>query len=103
MAGPEHIDRRRVALIAWDVCRRALTLSDHARRAAIRPVLEAWVRMIAATRSAGRAGDLHDASPAAAMAPTSSCCRRGKSARLDPTEASDACGTTLPHCADDRA
>src|SRR5262249_4560617 len=53
MAGPEHIDRRRVALIAWDVCRRAPTLSDHARRAAIRPVLEAWVRMIAATRSAG--------------------------------------------------
>src|SRR5215831_16464662 len=29
MAGPEHIDRRLVALIAWDVCRRALTLSDH--------------------------------------------------------------------------
>ncbi len=28
MAEPERIDRRRVALIAYDVCRRALTPSD---------------------------------------------------------------------------
>src|SRR5688572_2907217 len=49
----EHIDRRRVALIAYDVCRRALTPSDPARRDAMRPVLDAWVRMIAAARAAG--------------------------------------------------
>jgi maleamate amidohydrolase len=53
MPEPEHIDRRRVALIAYDVCRRALTPSDAARRAAMRPVLDAWVRMIAAARAAG--------------------------------------------------
>ena len=41
MPEPEHIDRRRVALIAYDVCRRALTPSDSARRAAMRPVLDA--------------------------------------------------------------
>src|SRR5437588_115356 len=32
MAEAEHIDRRRAALIAYDVCRRALTPSDAARR-----------------------------------------------------------------------
>src|SRR6201988_1740269 len=53
MPEPEHIDRRRAALIAYDVCRRALTPSDPARRAAMRPVLDAWVRMIAAARAAG--------------------------------------------------
>jgi maleamate amidohydrolase len=53
MAEPEHIDRRRTALIAYDVCRRALTPADPARRAAMRPVLDAWVRMIAAARAAG--------------------------------------------------
>jgi len=53
MPDPEHIDRRRAALIAYDVCRRALTPSDSARRAAMRPVLDAWVRMIAAARAAG--------------------------------------------------
>ena len=53
MPEPEHIDRRRVALIAYDVCRRALTPSDSARRAAMRPVLDAWVRLIAVSRAAG--------------------------------------------------
>src|SRR6516165_3170197 len=39
MPKPEHIDRRRAALIAYDVCRRALTPSDATRRTAMRPVL----------------------------------------------------------------
>jgi maleamate amidohydrolase len=50
---PDRIDRRRTALIAYDVCRRALTPEDPARRAAMRPVLDAWVQMIAAARAAG--------------------------------------------------
>jgi maleamate amidohydrolase len=49
----ELLDRSRTALIAYDVCRRALTPADPARRAAMRPVLDAWVRMIAAARAAG--------------------------------------------------
>jgi maleamate amidohydrolase len=49
----EHIDRRRAALIAYDVCRRALTPSDPARRAVMRPVLEAWAKMIAIARAVG--------------------------------------------------
>jgi maleamate amidohydrolase len=53
MAEPEWIDRRRAALIAYDVCQRALTPADPARRAAMRPVLEAWVHIIAAARVAG--------------------------------------------------
>jgi maleamate amidohydrolase len=53
MAEPERLDRRRAALIAYDVCRRALTPADPARRDAMRPVLDAWVRMIAAARAAG--------------------------------------------------
>ena len=53
MPEPERIDRRRAALIAYDVCRRALTPSDLARRTAMRPVLDAWVQMIAAARAAG--------------------------------------------------
>src|ERR1700757_3250518 len=53
MPHAERIDRRRAALIAYDVCRRALTPSDPARRAAMRPVLEAWVQMIAVARGAG--------------------------------------------------
>ncbi len=52
MAEPEHIDRRRAALICYDVCRRALTPADVARRAAMRPVMNAWVRMIALARTA---------------------------------------------------
>src|SRR5713226_10781 len=53
MPEPERIDRRRAALVAYDVCRRALAPSDPARRAAMRPVLDAWVQMIAAPRGAG--------------------------------------------------
>jgi maleamate amidohydrolase len=53
MPEPERINRRRTALIAYDVCRRALAPSDPARRAAMRPVLDAWVQMIAAARAAG--------------------------------------------------
>ena len=49
----ERLDPARTALIAYDVCRRALTPSDPARRAAMRPVLEAWVRLIGAARAAG--------------------------------------------------
>jgi maleamate amidohydrolase len=50
---PERLDRRRTALIAYDVCRRALTPADPARRAAMQPVLAAWGRMIALARAAG--------------------------------------------------
>ena len=53
MPESERIDRRRTALIAYDVCRRALTPSDPARREAMRPVLDAWVQMIAIAREAG--------------------------------------------------
>ena len=53
MSEPDRIDPSRTALIAYDVCRRALTPPDAARRAAMRPVLDAWVRMIAAARAAG--------------------------------------------------
>jgi maleamate amidohydrolase len=53
MPDSERLDRRRTALIAYDVCRRALTPSDPARRAAMRPVLEAWVRVIGLARAAG--------------------------------------------------
>src|SRR5204862_7980986 len=52
MPEPERIDRRRAALIDYDVCRRALTPADPARRAAMRPVLDAWVQMIAVARAA---------------------------------------------------
>jgi maleamate amidohydrolase len=53
MPEPERIDRRRTALIAYDVCRRALTPEDPARRTAMRPVLDAWIHLIAAARTAG--------------------------------------------------
>ena len=53
MPEAERIDPRRAALIAYDVCRRALTPSDPARKTAMRPVLDAWVRVIAAARAAG--------------------------------------------------
>src|SRR5688572_9065550 len=43
---PERLDPRRTALIAYDVVRRALTPDDPARRAAMRPVLDAWVQLI---------------------------------------------------------
>ena len=47
-----EIDPRRTALIAYDVCRRALAPADPARRQAMRPVLDAWVQIIAAARAA---------------------------------------------------
>lgn len=53
MAEPERLDTRRTALIAYDVCRRALTPSDPARRTAMKPVLDAWVRIIGLARAAG--------------------------------------------------
>jgi len=53
MAEAERIDRHRSALIAYDVCRRALEPVDPARRAGMRPVLDAWVRMIGIARAAG--------------------------------------------------
>jgi maleamate amidohydrolase len=53
MPEPDRIDSHRTALIAYDVCRRALTPADPARAAAMRPVLDAWVRMIALARAAG--------------------------------------------------
>jgi maleamate amidohydrolase len=53
MPEPERVDRRRTALIAYDVCRRALAPADPVRRSAMRPVLDAWVTMIAAARAAG--------------------------------------------------
>ena len=52
-ATPDRIDSARAALIAYDVCRRALTPADPARRAAMRPVLDAWVTLIGACRKRG--------------------------------------------------
>lgn len=49
----DRIDPQRTVLIAYDVCRRALIPSDAVRRAAMRPILDAWVRITAAARSAG--------------------------------------------------
>jgi len=49
----DRIDAARAALVVYDACRRALTPSDPARRAAMRPVLEAWVRLIGACRERG--------------------------------------------------
>lgn len=53
MAEAERLDPRRTALIAYDVVRRALTPADPERRAAQRPVLAAWMRLIAGARAAG--------------------------------------------------
>ena len=49
-AAANRIDTSRAALIVYDACRRALLPGDPARRAAMRPVLEAWVRLIGACR-----------------------------------------------------
>ncbi|MBM4440243.1 MAG: cysteine hydrolase [Candidatus Rokubacteria bacterium] len=46
-----RIDASRTALIAYDVCRRALTPADDTRRAAMRPVLDAWATLISACRA----------------------------------------------------
>jgi maleamate amidohydrolase len=47
----DRLDSSRAALIAYDVCRRALTPAEPARRAAMRPVLDAWVALIGACRA----------------------------------------------------
>jgi nicotinamidase-related amidase len=47
------LDLKRTALIAYDVCRNHLTPKDEARRAAMRPVFDAWITLISAARSAG--------------------------------------------------
>jgi maleamate amidohydrolase len=49
-AGADRVDTARAALVVYDACRRALTPSDAARRAVMRPVLEAWIRLIGACR-----------------------------------------------------
>jgi maleamate amidohydrolase len=53
MPSLDRIDPPRAALIAYDVCRRALTPADPERREAMRPVLDAWIRLIGAARMAG--------------------------------------------------
>jgi maleamate amidohydrolase len=53
MAEGERIDFSRAALIVYDACRRALTPRDPRRREEMRPVLDAWVRLIGACRTAG--------------------------------------------------
>ena len=53
MAESERIDGGRAALLVYDAVRRALTPADAGRREAMRPVLEAWVRLIGASRAAG--------------------------------------------------
>src|SRR5437660_2970959 len=50
-ANADRIDTSRAALIVYDACRRALTPADPTRRAAMRPVLDAWVALIAACRA----------------------------------------------------
>lgn len=52
MNQPDRLDPARAALIAYDVCRRALTPADPGRRAAMQPVLAAWRRMIGLARAA---------------------------------------------------
>jgi len=52
-ARTDRIDTSHAALIVYDACRRALTPADAARRAAMRPVLDAWVALIAACRTRG--------------------------------------------------
>src|SRR5919202_984656 len=49
----ETLEPRRTAVIAYDVCRRHLAPADAGRRQAMRPVLDAWVRLIGAARAAG--------------------------------------------------
>lgn len=53
MSDIDRLEPRRTALIAYDVCRRALTPNDPKRREAMRPVLDAWIRLIDAARTAG--------------------------------------------------
>src|SRR5213595_2883634 len=51
-ADAERLDQSRAALIAYDVCRRALEPEAPARRQQMRSVLEAWVQLIRACRQA---------------------------------------------------
>ena len=51
MVSPDRLDTARAALIAYDVCRRALSPTDPEKRAAMKPVLDAWVTLIAACRA----------------------------------------------------
>jgi nicotinamidase-related amidase len=53
MPNSEPLDMARSALLVYDACRRALTPADPARRQAMRSVLDAWIRLIGAARSAG--------------------------------------------------
>ncbi len=53
MATDDRIDPSRTALIAYDVCKRALTPKDPAARERMRPVLDAWVTLIGACRERG--------------------------------------------------
>src|SRR2546425_12965787 len=50
-AASDRIDSSRAVLIVYDACRRALPPADPARRAAMRPVLDAWVTLIGACRA----------------------------------------------------
>src|SRR5499426_2530932 len=50
-ATADRIDTPHAALIVYDACRRALTPADPTRRAAMRPVLDAWVALIGACRA----------------------------------------------------
>jgi maleamate amidohydrolase len=47
----DRIDAAHAALIVYDACRRALTPTDPTRRAAMRPVLDAWIALIDACRA----------------------------------------------------
>lgn len=53
MSETERLDRRRTALIAYDVCRRALAPADPARQVVMQAVLVAWVRLISLARATG--------------------------------------------------
>jgi maleamate amidohydrolase len=50
-AAPDRLETAHPALIVYDTCRRALTPTDPARRAAMRPVLDAWVALIGKCRA----------------------------------------------------
>jgi maleamate amidohydrolase len=50
-ATPDRLETARAALVVYDACRRALTPADPARRATMRPVLDAWVTLIGACRA----------------------------------------------------
>lgn len=49
----EQLDPARTALIAYDVCRRALAPADPTRRQLMQPILDAWMRLIGTARAAG--------------------------------------------------